>query len=68
MNWHIKNLIDNNINIKRKNIENILYKDRAAQYPSDDEILTFIDSIKMPLNENNQELLNLPFVMDIINL
>ena len=27
LNWHIKNLIDNNINLKRKKIENILYND-----------------------------------------
>ena len=29
LNWHIKNLIANGINLKKKKIEDILYKDRA---------------------------------------
>ena len=43
LNCHMQNLNENSINIKRKTIEYILYKDRDEQYPSNDEILKFID-------------------------
>jgi hypothetical protein len=45
LNWHIKKLIENNIHLKGKKIENILYKDRDRQYPANDGILYFIENI-----------------------
>lgn len=61
LNWHIKNLIDNNISLKRKKIENILYNERADKYPADNEYLYFLENITITLNETNDELKNLPF-------
>ena len=61
LNWHVKNLIEYNINLKKKKIQNILYTGKADKYPTDDLLLESIENIKITLDENNEELVGLPF-------
>ena len=61
LNWHVKNLLENNIKLNKKKIENILYKYREEKYPADDEILKFLENITITLDEKNEELIDLPF-------
>ena len=61
LNWHVQNLIENIIILKKRKIENLLYTDRADKYPTNDLLLKSIENIKIALDENNEELIGLPF-------
>ena len=52
LNFHIENLKNNKINIKKSRIRNILYTLREESFPKEEEFLKAINNIKIKLSNN----------------
>ena len=59
--WHYQNLINNNCQLSKIKIKNILQKFRDINYPKDDEYLLDISKIRIDFSKTNPKLQNMNF-------